>query len=208
VWITTREAFEEGLDIWELGFTRDISLGGAKITVPDGEEEGWRSYSKAKVEFVVRFEGDELETHGASGEAIPAYVRHVGRDGKNGKLELGVQFEEGAANAARAAALKTGMATRRTRRTWQSAFVVVALLAGRTVHGSWAARRSSAARRAHRGASKTREAGARRTGAFESANFSDHQIAGVDRAFERQEVEARLETLVANMKRLELIRKT
>ena len=203
VWITTRTAYEEGLDIWELGFTRDISLGGAKITVPDGEEEGWRSYSKEKIEFVVRFEGDELETHGATGEAIPAFVRHVARDGKNGKLELGVQFEEGAANAARAAALKTGMATRRTRRTWQSAFVVVALVAFAGLFTVRGLNAEVQRRDAQISALQKQEKQAREElGRLSRPTLAATKSQGVDRAFQRQQVQARLETLVANMKRL------
>ncbi|RYG55987.1 hypothetical protein EON80_29900, partial [bacterium] len=39
VWITTRDAFEANSNVWELGTTRDISLGGSKVYVPSGEEE-------------------------------------------------------------------------------------------------------------------------------------------------------------------------
>ena len=47
VWISTQAAHAAGHEIWELGYTRDLSLGGAKVVVPPAELEQWCAAAQA-----------------------------------------------------------------------------------------------------------------------------------------------------------------
>jgi hypothetical protein len=124
VWITTREAFEAGTNIWEMGTTRDISLGGAKVSIPFGEEEQWQEAVRAGEEFIVK-----IESRGKMGEPIPCFVRSAVRDMGADFLVLGVQFQADAAPQARGAALNAGLASLRARRSWQFVAVAAAIAA-------------------------------------------------------------------------------
>ena len=196
VWISTAQAHAAGHEIWELGYTRDVSLGGAKIVVPPGEEAHWRAAAKAGMPIVVRF-ADEP----AREAVIPAWARHVER-GPNG-LTLGVQFDGSVAGAAREAALRRGFATLKNRRKWQGAFAltaVLALSAIATVNGLRADLlrrdakiRALVARQLQAQAQLTR---------LSQPTLAVTKSAGIDREFERQQVQTRLEDLKRNMARL------
>ena len=71
VWISTQEAVDQGFDVWELGYTRDLSIGGAKVIVPIGEEPMWRRSLETGAAFVVRFAGSGSDAH------IPARLCRV-----------------------------------------------------------------------------------------------------------------------------------
>ena len=71
VWISTADAHAAGHEIWELGYTRDLSLGGAKVVVPPAELAQWRTAAKAGLPLVVRF-ADQA----ADKSIIPAFARH------------------------------------------------------------------------------------------------------------------------------------
>jgi len=122
VWISTEEAVKQGLDVWELGYTRDVSLGGAKIIVPSGEELMWRHSLRDGVAFIVRF--DEA----GEGAGIPILLRRVERGKDGNQLLLGVAFRGDEAKEARARAVAAGLATLRSRRRWQGAFVASLLV--------------------------------------------------------------------------------
>ena len=196
VWISTAEAVEAGLEVWELGYTRDVSLGGAKIVVPPGEEEHWRAAVRAGTPIVVRF-ADES----GKDAAIPAFARHV-EAGQNG-LTLGVQFDANQARAAREAALRRGFATLKNRRKWQGAFVLSAIIAAGAFVTVGGLRADVAARDA-----KIQTLVAQQTQAqkqlerLSKPTLAVTKSAGIDREFQRQEVQARLEDLKANMARL------
>ena len=196
VWISTAEAVAAGLEVWELGYTRDVSLGGAKIVVPPGEEEHWRAAANAGTPIVVRF-ADES----AKESVIPAWARHV-EAGQNG-LTLGVQFDAQTARPAREAALKRGFATLKNRRKWQGAFVLSAIIAAGAFVTVGGLRADVAARDA-----KIQTLVAQQTQAqkqlerLSKPTLAVTKSAGIDREFQRQEVQARLEDLKANMARL------
>ncbi len=112
VWITTREAFDANQDVWELGTTRDLSLGGAKVSIPFGEEPQWQQAAREGESFIIK-----IETRGKMGEPIPCFVRSATRDMGADFVVLGVQFAPDSATQARGAALNAGMATLRARRS-------------------------------------------------------------------------------------------
>ena len=196
VWISTAAAHAEGHEVWELGYTRDVSLGGAKITVPPGEEAQWREAARAATPLVVRF-ADE----GASETVIAAWVRHVEREGNS--LTLGVQFDARGAREPREAALRRGFATLKARRKWQGAFLLAAILAFGaffTVHGL---RADVAARDQKISALQKQQTSARaQLERLSKPILVSTKSAGIDREFQRQEVQAKLEDLKQNMARL------
>ena len=194
VWISTEDAFNEGLDVWELGYTRDLSLGGAKIVVPPGDEEMWREGADNDVPFVVRFEGEPIE----------AWVRHV-EPRKDGQcLVLGVQFRTGeSSKAARAKAVASGLATLRARRKWQGAFVaalltvVIAGLSVRSLSAQGEAQQAEIAR-LQRAAHSTEL----RLKNLSKPSLVATKSAGIDRAFQTVELRDELDGIKANMARL------
>lgn len=191
VWITTREAFESNRNVWELGTTRDLSLGGAKISIPFGEEEQWQEAARAGESFIVK-----IESRGKMGEPIPCFIRSAARDMGADFLVLGVQFQSDAAPQARGAALSAGLASLRARRSWQVVAVAAAVAAVLSVGVVSSLRSEVAAKEAQ--ISKLR-------GEFE--NLSRPRLVatksqGIDAAFRREEVRASLSQLAQNMARL------
>jgi len=194
VWISTEEAHKEGLDIWELGYTRDISLGGARIVVPPGEEAMWRQGSQSDCAFVVRFEG----------APIRAWVRHVEAQ-KNGRgLALGVQFaNDDDSRPARQGAVAAGLSTLKARRKWQGAFVAALLVVGiagasvRSLSAQSQAQRTQIARL--EGAAKSTEA---RLQNLSRPALVSTKSAGIDRGFLGAQLRTQLNGIRANMARL------
>ena len=196
VWISTAAAHAAGHEIWELGYTRDVSLGGAKVVVPLSELEQWRAAAKSGLPLVVRF-ADEL----GDNSIIPAFARHV-EIGKS-ELMLGIQFNANAALAAREAALKRGFSTLKQRRKWQGAFVLTAILAASAFVTVGGLRADVAARDAKIQSLQTQQNQARaQLQRLSKPTLAVTKSAGIDREFERQQVQARLEDLKANMARL------
>jgi hypothetical protein len=195
VWISTEEAVADGLDVWELGYTRDISLGGAKIIVPPGDEAMWREASQHDQPFVVRFE---------SGEPIEAWVRHVELQKKGTGLCLGVQFRTGnSSKSAREKAVASGLRTLRSRRKWQGAFAAALLT---VVIASFSIRSLSAQVEARTAQIKRLELAARSTQArlqiLSKPSLVATKSAGIDRAFQTVELRSELDGINANMARL------
>ncbi len=196
VWISTAQAQAEGHEIWELGYTRDVSLGGAKIVVPPGEESHWRAAAKIGTPLIVRF-ADENSAE----SIIPAWARHV-ELGQNG-LTLGVQFDSNAARAARESALKRGFATVKNRRKWQGAFAVAAVLALAAIVAVNGLRADLLARDAKIKALISQQTQARaQLELLSKPTLAATKSEGIDREFARQQVQTRLEDLTANMARL------
>lgn len=196
VWISTADAHAAGHEIWELGYTRDISLGGAKIVVPPGEVEHWRAAAKKGLALVVRFADDTSDE-----TVIPAWARHV-EVGKNG-LTLGMQFDAATARGAREAALKSGFATLKNRRKWQGAFVLAAVIAAGAFVTVGGLRADVAARDAKiQSLQKLQAQVSAQLEILSKPTLAVTKSAGIDREFERQQVQVRLEDLKANMARL------
>lgn len=207
VWLAPQAAVEAGQEVaqeaWELGYTRDISLGGAKVVVPSGEETAWRRAAREGTFFLVHFDDDtprgDLDRRA---EAIPAWVRHVERDAR-GQLALGVQFDASQAQSARETVLRRGFATLKARRRWQGAFGITAVLALVALWGVNALRADIAARDARIAALQKQQDVARaELQRLSRPALASTKSAGIDREFARREVQARLEDLQANMARL------
>ena len=196
IWISTAQALADGHEIWELGYTRDVSLGGAKIVVPAGEEAHWRAAAKIGTPLVVRFADEN-----SADAIIPAWARHV-ELGQNG-LTLGVQFDAATARAARESALKRGFATLKNRRKWQGAFAVAAALALTAIFAVQGLRADVLARDTKIKALISQQTQARAQLAILSKpTLAVTKSQGIDREFARQQVQTRLEDLKANMARL------
>lgn len=196
VWISTAQALADGHEIWELGYTRDVSLGGAKIVVPPGEEAHWRAAAKIGTPLVVRFADEN------SAEAIiPAWARHV--ELSQNSLTLGIQFDANAARAARESALQRGFATLKNRRKWQGAFAVAAVLALAAIFSVNGLRADLLARDAKIKTLISQQTQARaQLELLSKPTLAVTKSEGIDREFARQQVQTRLEDLTANMARL------
>lgn len=196
VWISTEDAMKEGMDIWELGYTRDISLGGAKIIVPPGEELMWRKACDDDEPFVVRFED--------GGDTIQAWVRHVELQKKGTGLALGVQFRvHESSKAAREAALASGLVTLKARRKWQGAFVAALLtvaIAGLSIRSLSAqvSARNAQIQKLELAAKDTES----RLNTLSRPALVATKSAGMDRAFQSVELRDELDGIKANMARL------
>ena len=196
VWISTAQALADGHQIWELGYTRDVSLGGAKIVVPPGEEAHWRTAAQNGTPIVVRFADENSRD-----SSIPSWPRHV-ETGPNG-LTLGVQFDANAAHKAREMALKRGFATLKNRRKWQGAFAVAAVLAVGAIFTVRNLRADVMARDAKIRALQVEQTQAQKQlEILSKPTLAVTKSAGLDREFARQQVQTRLEDLKANMARL------
>ena len=208
IWISTAQAHAAGHEIWELGYTRDISLGGAKIVVPPGEEQHWRAAAQAGLPIVVRFADADAKTNGsntretgAPSQIIAAWPRHV--EAAEGGLMLGVQFDVSVARGAREAALRRGFATVKNRRKWQGAFALSAVLAGAALLGVNALRIEVEARDGKIKALQAQQSRAQnQLELLSKPILAVTKSAGIDREWERQQVQTKLEDLKANMARL------
>ena len=198
VWITTRDAFDGGTNIWELGTTRDLSLGGAKVFVPSGEDEQWQRAASSAQEFVLKIEAD-----GKLGDAIPCFVRHAALDAETKRFALGIQFQTEVADEARAAAMKAGLATLQVRRRWQGAFAfavcgaILALGVARTFRADARAKAAQISQLQKR--ERTMRAELEK---LSRPGLVSTKSQGIDAAFRREEVRATLSQLEQNMKRL------
>lgn len=198
VWITTRDAFDNGSDVWELGTTRDLSLGGAKVFVPSGEEEQWRAAVAQQAQFVVK-----IEHGGRLGEAVPCVVRSAAKDGETGRFALGLQFEEGVADEARAAAVRAGLSTLKSRRSWQGAFVFATLATLLAVGIARNLRAEAAVKDAQIARLQEQQNAARAELArLNRPGLAASKSQGIDTAFRREQVRATLSQLTQNMARL------
>ncbi len=203
VWISTEEAVNQGYDVWELGYTRDLALGGAKIIVPAGEEPMWRQSLAAGTAFIVRFEGDGT----GSDSHISARLRRVAPDATKGQLSLGLAFNYEAARPACERAVASGLATQRARRRWQGAFVgVVCLLAVAGAYGAQSIHNLRA-----QVAARTAQVAQLKLAAQQTETqlqglsrpiIVQTKSAGIDRAFQSAELQTQLSQLRSNIARL------
>lgn len=199
VWITVADAAGSDQEVpWELGYTRDISLGGSKIVVPPGEEEQWREAMDEGVRFVVRF--DDGSTYG---ELIPGYVRFAAPDKETGRFALGLQFDETVARPAREAAVRSGLKSMQSRRKWQWAFVAAFFV----VLAVFLVNRQLTAEVASKNAQITQlqkqKAGAEADlERLSRPTLASTRAEGIVASFQRKEVQKTLRELDADIKRL------
>ncbi|BCM89398.1 endoglucanase H [Abditibacteriota bacterium] len=201
VWISTEDAVNQGFDVWELGYTRDLSLGGAKIIVPAGEETMWRRSLEIGTSFVVRFAGAESDA------LIPARLRRVATESSNGQIALGIAFNYDQARSACERAVASGLATKRTRRRWQGAFVVAlgVLVAagaygGQSIHNlrTQIAARNAQIARLQKAVLQTET----QLQTLAKPIIVQTKSAGIDRAFQSAELQTQLSELRSNIARL------
>ncbi|RYX84159.1 hypothetical protein EON83_11660 [bacterium] len=196
VWISTEYAVNAGFDVWELGYTRDLSLGGAKIIVPAGEEAMWRQSLETGTAFVVRFAGAGVNDH------IPARLCRVSNDGK-GQLTLGLSFDYEKAGGACERAIAAGLSTKKKRRRWQGAFVAavcavaIAGVSIRSLSAQVAARNAEIVK-LQKAAQQTES----KLKTLAQPIIVQTKSAGIDRAFQSAELQTELTQLRSNIARL------
>lgn len=197
VWISTQEAVDQGFDVWELGYTRDLSIGGAKVIVPAGEEPMWRRSLETGAAFVVRFAGSDSKAH------IPARLCRVASDASSGQIALGLAFNYDQAPSACERAIASGLATKRTRRRWQGAFimslcaVVVAGVLVRSLSAEAAGHRAEAMK--WQKIAKQKQAQLK---TLSQPIIVGTKSAGIDRAFQSAELRTQLVQIRSNIARL------
>jgi cell division protein FtsB len=126
VWLANAQDFDRpNAQPWSLGYTRDISMGGAKVFVATGEEDRWRACMTQNARCVLRFDVPGVSDE----EYVSGAVRHVARDAETGNCWLGVEFDE-EAERTRAEVMKAGLKSVHQRRRLQLIVVLAFLLIG------------------------------------------------------------------------------
>jgi hypothetical protein len=126
VWLAEEGDFKgPGVTQWSLGYTRDISLGGARIIVPNGEEQRWRDVSLRNGVCLLRFDAPGC----GAGQTITGRVKHTQGDENTGRVWLGIEYDEGC-EAEKATSVRAGLRTVKVRQRWQGAFVLAMMVAG------------------------------------------------------------------------------
>jgi beta-mannanase len=198
VWLATADELDSKGAPWSLGYTRDLSLGGAKVVVPRGEAEHWREVAANGEECVLRF--DEREASG--GEFIAGRVRRAVQDDEEGIFWLGVEYSAGAEDA-KAAAVRAGFATVRARRHWQWALLaaVLAIVAASFFIRDLRAQANQMQQRLTRLEAQRSELQTQLR-QLASAPLAGSRAQGMDTAFQSKQLQARVRELTQNIQRL------
>jgi hypothetical protein len=181
---------------WSLGYTRDVSMGGTKVIVPPGEESKWLAAVAEGDLCLLRFDNPTRDgNRGEDDEYIPARVKHAAHDRSAGHFWLGVQYDEGA-QAAKAAAMRAGLASANKRKRWQGAFalaVVAIFAAGFLINQQ----RDSLAREQQKTARANRQRAElnKRLSSLARFNPVGTRAEGVALALEEKDLRARLSSL-------------
>ena len=198
VWLAAADELDSKSTPWSLGYTRDVSLGGAKVVVPRAEAERWREIEGSGRLCVVRFD----EREGSSAEYITGRVRRAVQDDKEGIFWLGVEYGEGSEDA-KAASVRSGFTTVRSRRRWQWA-LLAALLA--IVTGGFLIRgmRAEAQQMQQKLTTLETERADLNAQITRLANkpVANTRAQGMDAAFQSQQLKARVQDLTKNIQRL------
>jgi hypothetical protein len=126
VWLAEEGDFKgPGVTQWSLGYTRNISMGGVKVTVPNGEEQRWRDISLRDGACLLRFDAPGC----GANQYITGRVKHTQRDEHTGRVWLGIEYDEGC-EAEKATSVRAGLRTVKIRQRWQGAFVLALMVAG------------------------------------------------------------------------------
>jgi hypothetical protein len=120
VWLAEEDNFDRpGQTPWSLGYTRDVSMGGAKVYVPETEEAKWQEVEARGANCLIRF-----DVPGCSPvEYISCHVRRAAREMDSGRFWIGIEYNAGNVDE-KAAAMRAGMRTMKARRRWQIAFLL------------------------------------------------------------------------------------
>ena len=202
IWLALESDWNrDGRNAWTLGYTRDLSIGGCKITVPHGEEAKWKTASEQGSAIVLRF-GDQNSSGNSAPETVSGAIRRAQLDEENGSFWIGVEYSPGSEEARRAA-LKLGLKTLKTRRRWQSAFalsIVLIALAGFSIfrlQGEVKAREGKIATLQKRIQSERQV-----LGQLLRPQLAGTRAQGIDAAFQSAAARKRINDLQRNMVRL------
>lgn len=181
---------------WALGYTRDISMGGAKVIV-QGDEEHWRASAKRQAACLLRYDAPGCSPI----EYIPAFIRHAAKD-DGGQVWLGVEYDVGAQEE-KAAALRAGLATMKQRRKWQGALVgtlLVLAVAGLFINKLRGDIRVQKARVYQLQVQKKKSE--RLLTQLSGASLVSTRSEGINSSFQRKDVQAQIRKLTEQMEQL------
>jgi len=196
LWLAEAETFDKGGAQWQLGYTRDVSLGGTKVIVP-GDIEKWKALSTRSAACLLRYDAPGCSPV----EYIPARIKHAARE-DNGRVWLGIEYEEGA-ESEKAAALHAGLKTLKSRRHWQSALVLALVVIGLgttligRLRGDIVAQNQKIAK-----IQKARQDEMKRLTLLSGARLVSTRAEGINSSFQRKDVQAQIRKLTAEMSRL------
>ena len=198
VWLALESEWDKsGRAAWTLGYTRDISVGGAKVVVPHGEEERWKAASEQGATVVLRF-GE----NNSSDDSVTGVLRRAVFDRDDNTFWIGVEYLPGSEEARRSA-LNKGLKTLKTRRRWQGAFalaIVLVALAGFSIFRL----RGEVRTRENRIAGLNKRIKNERAllGTLLRPQLAGTRAQGIDAAFQSANTRKRINELQRNMARL------
>ncbi|HEX8832761.1 MAG TPA: glycosyl hydrolase [Abditibacteriaceae bacterium] len=199
LWLTEEDDFNKpGSTSWSLGYTRDISMGGTKVIVPDGEEERWRDAAKRNAVCLVRYDAPGCSTN----EYIAGRVKHAARETDTGRVWLGIEYEPGN-DEEKSAAVRAGVRTVKSRRKWQFALVLSLMVIGfaaffiNQLRGDVVAQQARIAQ-----LQKSVQQEQQRLSALSRARVVSTRAEGINDSFARKEVQEQIRKLNANLQRL------
>lgn len=200
IWIATEKQWnEQGRAAWTLGYTRDLSVGGAKIIVPRGEEFKWREAGDENSTLVLRFDDDSSPD---PDEYLTGKIRRADFEQETGHLWLGVEYLPGA-ETARQAAMKLGLRTAKVRRKWQGAFALTAVLVVVAIVAIWKLQGEVRARESKISVLENRIRQERQLlSNVVRPGLVSTRAQGIDAAFQSRAIEKRIKDLQRNMARL------
>ncbi len=198
VWLALEDEWNSrGRAAWTLGYTRDISLGGTKIVVPHSEEEKWQNAVQAGSTLVLRF-GEQ----GDGNETISGKIRRATHDHGDNTFWIGAEYCQGCDDAKKAA-LKKGLATMQTRRKWQGAFTIAAVLVVIAIFSVWQLRGQARVREQKISSLQGRINNEQKLlGRLLRPQVAGTRAQGMNAAFESSQVQKRIKELQSNMARL------
>ena len=196
LWMAESADFDEGGANWQLGYTRDISLGGAKVVV-SGNLEQWKALSNRSAACLLRYDAPGCSPV----EYIPARIRHAAHE-ESGRVWLGIEYEDGA-ESEKAAALHAGLKTLKSRRHWQSALVLalVVIGLGTTLISQLRGDISVQNQKIYR-LQKARQDEMKRLTLLSGARLVSTRAEGINDSFQRKDVQAQIRKLTTEMARL------
>src|SRR5687768_17292608 len=106
VWLAEENDLQGGVPAWSLGYTRDISVGGAKVIVPRGEEDRWKAICERGSTCLLRFDAPGI----ADTEYVTGRIRRAAYDAEIGHFWLGVEYNQGA-ETAKSEVIRAGLRT-------------------------------------------------------------------------------------------------
>ena len=199
VWLAEEDAYNKpGATAWSLGYTRDLSMGGSKVIVPPGEQARWDEVSKRDGACLLRFDVPDL----GESDFVVGRVKRAAKDQESGGCWLGVEYDDGAEEV-KAAVLKAGLKTVKTRQRWQALTalsLVVIILGGVLVtklRGDVSAKDAEIAK-LHQTQSNLDHS----LNLLSQPGMVGTRAEGIESSFQRKEVQKAMKDLSADIKRL------